>query len=213
MRSYRQFCPAAKALDIVGDRWSLLIVRELAVRGGCRYTDLIEGLPGIATNLLAARLRELEEAAVVRRENAPPPVATTLYELTPWGEQLEPVLEALGEWGAPKLREPTEGDHFRSHWLVLPLRLRLRDHKPEQPPVSIEVRTGEQPIVIEIGGGSVSVHPGTAKDPAALITGHPRAVLGLLVGALDLATATSLGLGYQGDDEVLDRVGVRPRVS
>ena len=85
MRSYGQYCSVAKALDVVGDRWTLLIVRELLLRGACRYTDLKDGLPGIATNLLADRIRELEAAGLIRREEAPPPVATTLVHLTEAG--------------------------------------------------------------------------------------------------------------------------------
>src|ERR671928_603445 len=99
MRSYGQYCALAKALDVIGDRWSLLIVRELLLRDACRYTDLREGLPGIATNLLADRLRELEAAGIVSREEAPPPIATTLFRLTPRGEQLGPVLDHLSVWG------------------------------------------------------------------------------------------------------------------
>src|SRR5919197_3297835 len=101
MRSYDQYCAVARALDVVGDRWSLLIVRELLLRGSCRYTDLRYGLPGIATNLLAERLRELEEAGLVRRVEAPPPIATTLFELTERGRELEDALYALVQWGAP----------------------------------------------------------------------------------------------------------------
>src|SRR6185295_293446 len=86
MRSYKQYCALAKALDVVGDRWTLLIVRELLIRGRCRYTDLRNGLPGIATNLLADRLREMEQSGLVSREEAPPPIATTLFQLTPRGE-------------------------------------------------------------------------------------------------------------------------------
>src|SRR5690242_21611800 len=89
MRSYGEYCSLAKALDVVGERWTLLIVRELALRGACRYTDLRNGLPGIASNLLAHRLRELEKAGVITREDAPPPIATTLFRLTPRGEQLD----------------------------------------------------------------------------------------------------------------------------
>src|SRR5690349_25102414 len=85
MRSYGQYCSVAKALDVVGDRWTLLIVRELLLQGPCRYTDLRNGLPGIATNLLADRLNELEGAGLVRREEAAPPVATTLFRLTEAG--------------------------------------------------------------------------------------------------------------------------------
>src|SRR5215472_2870335 len=117
MRSYDQYCAAARALDVVGDRWTLLIVRELMVQQPCRYTDLQFGLPGIATNLLADRLRHLEEHGVITREAAPPPVATTLFRLTPRGEALRPVLTALGEWGAPLLRDADDAV-FRSHWLA-----------------------------------------------------------------------------------------------
>src|SRR5436309_7100067 len=105
MRSYNEYCAVAKSLDVVGDRWTLLIVRELALRGACRYTDLRNGLPGIATNLLAERLRELEQAGVVTREEAPPPIATTLFKLTSRGEQLRPVLDALTRWGVPLMTE------------------------------------------------------------------------------------------------------------
>ena len=83
MRSYDEYCAMAKSLDVVGDRWTLLIVRELALSGACRYTDLRNGLPSIATNLLADRLRELERSGVIAREDAPPPIATTLFRLTP----------------------------------------------------------------------------------------------------------------------------------
>src|ERR1700746_2347764 len=99
MRSYDEYCSLAKSLDVVGDRWTLLIVRELLLRGACRYTDLKNGLPGIATNLLADRIRELEAAGLVRREEAPPPIATTLVHLTEAGTELEPVVKALGWCG------------------------------------------------------------------------------------------------------------------
>src|ERR671923_857808 len=113
MRSYRQYGPLAKSLDVAGERWTLLIVRELLLRGPSRYTDLRNGLPGIATNLLADRLRELEQAGVVEREEAPPPGATTLFRLTPRGEELKSVLDELGRWGAPLMAEPAEADAYR----------------------------------------------------------------------------------------------------
>src|SRR3954454_6134645 len=112
MRSYGQYCGLAKALDVVGDRWSLLIVRELLLRDACRYTDIRDGLPGIATNLLADRLRDLEEAGVVAREEAPPPVATTLYRLTARGEELRAALTALGRWGLPLVAEAAGDEAF-----------------------------------------------------------------------------------------------------
>ena len=99
MRSYDQYCSIARALDVVGDRWTLLIIRELLLQGPCRFTDLKNGLPGIATNLLSTRLKELQDADLLSRSDAPPPVATALYSLTDTGLALEPVLQALGLWG------------------------------------------------------------------------------------------------------------------
>src|ERR1700716_4451323 len=98
MRSYGQYCAVAKALDLIGNRGTLLIVLDLLLRGPCRYTDLRAGPPGIATNLLADRLRELEEAGVVARGEPAPPVATALFSLTPRGEQLKDLLYELGRW-------------------------------------------------------------------------------------------------------------------
>ena len=112
MKSYNHYCAVAKALDAVGDRWTLLIIRELVSQGPCRYTDLMNGLPGIATNLLADRLASLEEAGIVWREAAPPPVAATLYHLTDVGADLEPVLDTLGMWGVRFMSEKDEGDQI-----------------------------------------------------------------------------------------------------
>src|SRR5207247_819915 len=130
VRSYGQYCAVAKSLDLLGERWTLLIVRELLIRGPCRYTDIRNGLPGIATNLLAERLRELEQAGVIRREAAPPPVATTLFHLTPRGEELRAVVRAMASWGLPLLREAPEGDVFRSPWLASPATIYLTDTAP-----------------------------------------------------------------------------------
>src|SRR3954451_18987050 len=113
VRSYSEYCAIAKSLDVIGDRWTLLIMRELTLRGACRYTDLRNGLPGIASNLLAERLRELEHAGVIAREDAPPPVATALFQLTPRGEQLRPVLEGLIRWGIPLMAEQNPDDAVR----------------------------------------------------------------------------------------------------
>lgn len=206
MRSYDQYCSVARALDVVGDRWTLLLVRELLIRGPCRYTDLQYGLPGVATNLLADRLRQLEDNGLITREAAPPPVATTLFHLTPRGEALKPVVEALGRWGSPLLAGPSGDAQFRSHWLAFPLELYLSDHQPEQPPATIEIRAGEQPMLIEIGGGAIHVRPGSAPDPEGTLTATPSLILGLLTGVLDLATARARGLVFEGDQETLRRV-------
>ena len=222
VRSYDEYCGLARALDLVGDRWTLLIVRELLIAGACRYTDLQYGLPGIATNLLADRLRQLEESGIITREAAPPPIATTLFRLTPRGERLEAVLEALGRWGGPLLGDMPAETEFRSHWLVLPFRIELSDHAPEEHPVSIEVRTGDQPVTIETVDGGLRIRPGAAVAPDATVTGTPPLVVGLLLGEFDLDTAVARGVGFEGDRLALRRVqpnavpapaGRRPRRS
>src|SRR5258708_34501241 len=109
----------------MGARGNLLIVRELLLQGACRYTDLHNGLPGIATNLLAERLRDLEREGIITREEAPPPIATTIFRLTPRGQQLETTLFELGRWGAPLMTDSDEQDAFRAQWLALPIRLRV----------------------------------------------------------------------------------------
>src|SRR5438445_5283897 len=193
VRTYGQYCGLARALDVVGDRWTLLIVRELLIRQPLRYTDLAYGLPGIATNLLADRLRQLEEQGIIAREAAPPPIATTVFRLTPRGAELKPVLAALGQWGRPLLAGQVGDAEFRSHWLVLPLQLLLSDHAPDAPPVTIEVRTGEQPVLIETIDGEVRARLGTAWDADASVSCGPALVLGLFSGEVDLAAARARG--------------------
>src|SRR5271154_6782618 len=130
MRSYREYCAVAKALDAVGDRWSLLIVRELALRGACRYSDLQDGLPGISTNLLADRLRELEQADVVAKRDPRPPVATPLFQLTDHARALVPLLRDPMGWGVRYMvGGPGPEDHFRTRWLTWPAEMFLVDHE------------------------------------------------------------------------------------
>ncbi|WP_419996912.1 winged helix-turn-helix transcriptional regulator [Streptomyces boninensis] len=124
-RSYDQYCGIARALDAVGDRWSLLIVREL-LAGPRRYTDLHTELPGVSTDMLAARLKGLEQEGVVTRRKLPPPAGTSVYDLTDRGRELLPVLDALAAWGAPALAEQRPTDAVRAHWLAFPLREQLR---------------------------------------------------------------------------------------
>ena len=206
MRSYQQYCAVAKALDVVGDRWVLLIVRELLSSGPSRYTDLLNGLPGIATNLLADRLREMEKAGILRREEAPPPVATTLFHLTERGKALRPLLEELGRWGSPLMGVPQPGNVFRSHWLVFPLDAYLVDKSPEDPPVAIQLRTGDEPMVVETVDGKVRTRRGTAAKADAVISARPGLILGLLSGRLDLREAKERGLEFTGSHKALQRV-------
>ena len=211
MRSYGQYCSVARALDVVGDRWTLLIVRELLLQGPCRYTDLKTGLPGIATNLLADRLHQLEEAGLVWREDAPPPVATTLFHLSQSGAELRPVLDALGEWGIRYMPEPDDGDEFRSHWFTFPVSLFLHDRDPDGPPLSVELRTADRPAVIEVSGGSVRVRRGRSPSPDLILDGSPRLILGLLSARLTTGEARDLGLMISGDPAILRRLQPDPR--
>jgi DNA-binding HxlR family transcriptional regulator len=213
MRSYGQYCSIAKALDVVGDRWTLLIIRELLIRGACRYTDLRNGLPGIATNLLSDRIRELESAGLVRREDAPPPIATTLFHLTEAGAELLPVLDAIGRWGVRYMIEPADSDEFRGHWFTFPVSFFLHDRDPGGPPVSIELRTASDPAVIEISGGSAHTRLGTAAAPDLILQGEPQLILALLSGQLTAAEAADRGLQINGDTGVLHRVLPEPAVA
>lgn len=206
MRSYDEYCAMAKALDVVGDRWTLLIARELLLRGACRYTDLRHGLPGIATNLLAERLRQLEQAGVVAREDAPPPIATTLFRLTPRGEQLRPVLEQLTLWGLPLMTEQRPEDAVRSHWLVSALEMMLADRHPGAAPMTIGLDVGEEPIVVEARDGAIHARVGAAQAPDLTLTGPARPIMGLLLGALELADVLAAGVTVDGDPAILQRI-------
>jgi|SRR5215469_8622954 len=205
MRSYGEYCSIAKALDVVGDRWTLLIVRELLIRGGCRYTDLRDGLPGIATNLLSDRLRELESAGLIRREEAPPPIATTLFHLTDYGAELESVLSAFYRWGLRYMVNPPADDVFRGHWFAFSVRS-LHDHQPDEPPVSIELRAASSPVVVEVADGKVAMRLGSARAPDLVLSGEPRLILGMFNGLITAAEAASLGLDISGNAAVLERI-------
>ena len=116
-KDYEQYCPLAHALGVVGERWTLLVVRDL-LHGPKRYTDLAEGLPGIGTNVLASRLRDLEKFGIVQKRKLPPPAASTVYELTEYGLELEEVMCALARWGARSLGPPGPDDELYPEWGV-----------------------------------------------------------------------------------------------
>ncbi len=205
-RTYGQYCGLAKALDVIGDRWTLLIVRELMIQGPCRYTDIKNGLPGIATNLLSERIRGLEEAGLIERVDAPPPIATALLQLTPRGEDLRPVLSAIGRWGSAYLNDYNAADAFRSHWMALPLELLLKDHAPSRPPVQIELRTGDRPLVVETCEGAIRTRPGGADRPDAVLSGSPQVVMAVLTGKLSLPRARAQGASFEGAVQALRRI-------
>lgn len=161
-RSYDQFCAAARALDSVGDRWTLLIVREL-LAGPRRYTDLHADLPGVSTDVLASRLKDMEQSGLAVRRRLPPPAAASVYELTEHGRGLLPVLSALARWGTPALAERRPTDAVRAHWFALPL---LRALDGTEHAGVVEVRLEE--------GSSTSAPAGTHRGTMRTGTVPPR---------------------------------------
>lgn len=206
MRTYGHYCSIARALDLVGDRWTLLIVRELLLRGASRFTDLKAGLPGIAPNLLSSRLRELEEAHLLRREYARPPVATHLYDLTDDGLALEPVLRALGLWGLHYMGDERPDDAFRAEWLAYAPSWFATDAEPSGTPAIIQLDAGGERAVVELGDGQVRGRVGEAERADLTLTGPARAILGVLLRRIDLAAAAEWGLITRGDTRLLDRL-------
>jgi DNA-binding HxlR family transcriptional regulator len=167
-RSYDQYCAAARALDAVGDRWTLLIVREL-LAGPRRYTDLHADLPGVSTDVLASRLRDMDREELVTRRRLPPPAAAAVYELTERGVGLTPVVLALAHWGAPDLAERRPTDAVRAHWFALPLLRALRTEGS----VAAGVDGGVLEVTLDEGvfhlrlGGTLPYGDGPADDPDA----------------------------------------------
>ncbi|MGH9370549.1 MAG: winged helix-turn-helix transcriptional regulator [Vicinamibacterales bacterium] len=205
MRSYQQYCALARALDVIGDRWTLLIVRELLI-GEARYSDLLKGLPGIATNLLATRLTELESTGLVRREVVPPPVAATVFRLTPRGAALRPVIYELGRWAAPLMTPPVPGEHMRARWIALPIEMYLHDRTPKAKPVAVQIEGDDEPIVIETLDGQVRARTGTVLRPDLVITGSPALALALLLGKASVTGAKTRGIRFKGNVKILDRL-------
>lgn len=186
-RSYDQYCAAARALDAVGDRWTLLIVREL-LAGPRRYTDLHADLPGVSTDVLASRLKDMERDGLVERRRLPAPASAFVYELTERGGTLLPVLTALAAWGAPELDGPRPTDAVRAHWFAIPLR-----HCLEAVGVAgvVEVRLPEGVFHLRVGDSAAPAGPGygegTAYGDGPVIAADP-------VTRLDLDADTCLAV-------------------
>jgi DNA-binding HxlR family transcriptional regulator len=191
-KRYDQYCPVAHALDLVGDRWALLVVREL-MHGPKRYTDLTEHLPGIGTNILAARLRELEACGVVVKRKLPPPAASRVYELTDYGRALRPVMRELALWGARSLGPPTADDELFPGWLGNALDTVLA---PVAPPGSFEFRVGNEVAALVDG----EVHEGPAEQPDVVVEGDAEGVYHMFIDRrLDLVTV-------EGDRALLEQL-------
>ncbi|MFE7124754.1 winged helix-turn-helix transcriptional regulator [Streptomyces sp. NPDC057617] len=188
-RSYDQYCATARALDAVGDRWTLLIVREL-LAGPRRYTDLHADLPGVSTDVLASRLRDMERDELATRRRLPPPAAANVYELTERGRGLLPVLTALAEWGAPALEERRPTDAVRAHWFAVPL-LPVLDGLPGPDGVDsyglegvVEIRLDEGAFHIRLGDGDPVYGDGPAESPDARLVLDADTCRALSGGAL-----------------------------
>jgi DNA-binding HxlR family transcriptional regulator len=208
MKTYGQYCAVARSLDLVGDRWVLLIVRELLSQGPCRFTDLREGLPGIATNLLASRLKDMEENGLITRVDAPPPIATGLYQLTERGQQLQPVIAALVEWGLPTMPSVSEEESVRGNWLGMLGQLRLRDTEPKWGPLTIAIDTAEAPAHLVSRGEEFELRRGRPAVADIRLSGQARLIGGYLAGFLALDEARLLGLDADGDAEAFRRLEI-----
>ena len=183
-RSYEQYCAIAKALDLIGERWTLLIAREL-LDGPKRYTDLQAGIPGIATDMLAARLKSLEEAELVERRTLPPPAASAVYELTPHGRKLESTLRELAIFGASFL-ERRKGETFRIQWLAFPLRMMFRPERAQGQKLVIQFETNGEVLHVRVEDGAISTDLGPAETPDVVVAGD---IATLALAARDRAAA------------------------
>lgn len=186
MRSYGQYCPAAMALDLVGDRWTLLVVRELGIRPR-RYTDVHDALPGIATNLLADRLRALVDHGIATVTTTPPPAVATVYDLTPWGRELYDIVVGLGRWGARQLLAGQGDRVFRAHYVIPVIEtLYATADLAGVGPLTVRIDHEGEHVRMDVGPAGVRAAIDDEGRPADVtVSGSPLTVLGLLAGSLD----------------------------
>jgi DNA-binding HxlR family transcriptional regulator len=204
MRTYDDGCAAAHALDLVGERWALLIVRELLL-GPKRFTDLRAGLPHASPNVLAQRLRELEGAGVVRRRKLPPPAASRVYELTDWGLELEPVIVRLGRWGARSPSKPRDAA-LGVDSLILSFRTMFDPRAADGLSASYELRLGEDRFHAEVADGRFEIARGVADRPDAILETDPNTLATLVYDDRELAEALRSGdLKIEGDGSAVER--------
>ena len=190
-RTYDQYCPVARALELVGERWTLLVARELLL-GPRRFTDLMTGLPGISANVLAGRLKDLEEEGMVARRTLPPPAASAVYELTSDAAGLVSVLAAMADWGMTMLGEPRAHDDVRGEWIVLGLAVTA-----PAPDVAdgtmYELHIDGEVLHVQVRDGNLQPHHGPADDPDAGLTTDATALADLSAGRLDIDDAFAAG--------------------
>lgn len=203
---YQQYCALARALDVVGDRWTLLIVREL-VPGPRRFTDLLEGLPGVSRNLLTERLRGLERDGVVARKELPAPAARLVYELTADGRDLADAIVPLIGWGARLLGERTSDESFRPRWLAVAM-AGLADREAAMGVrETYQYLVGESEFHFTVDDGVIEPHDGPAHEPAVLVTTDEETYADLASGKITASSAASTGaLTFSGDAQATKRL-------
>jgi len=201
-RDYGQYCGVARGLELVGERWALLIVRDLLV-GPRRYGELAAGLPRIPSNILAARLKELQAAGVIRRV---PHSRVVVYELTPYGRELEPVVLALGAWGFKAMDEPREGQIVTADSMTMALRTAFRSQVAAAlPSTAYAARLGPSQLLVRVDGARLAVSRG--DGPADLAFAAGPGIRRLISGELGAAQAIESGVVevLRGSPELLDR--------
>lgn len=193
MKSYGQWCAVAKALDVVGERWSLLLVREL-FDGPKRYSDLLDGSPGISTDVLAARLRDLEAEGVIARRTLPAPAASKVYELTERGRQLGPVVVELAKWGMELLGEKDDDEEFRPQWLATGLRGMLRPSRAKDVTLDVDFELGSGSTVrIHIENGRLLADPDPSRSADVVVRSALSILAALADGSLPVDDALADG--------------------
>jgi DNA-binding HxlR family transcriptional regulator len=206
-RTYNQYCGLAYALDVVGERWTLLIVREL-IAGPRRFKDLIEGLPDISTNLLADRLRSLEQQGILRRRVLPPPAGSTVYELTDVGQGLETALLELGKWGSRFVPPSAEGVTVLGlNSYALTLKTFFRPEQAQGLDETYELHIGREVLQVQIAEGTIEVQQGTALKAGAVFHTDIETYLALLLGQIAPDAAIAEGsIRVEGDPAALSRL-------
>jgi DNA-binding HxlR family transcriptional regulator/putative sterol carrier protein len=203
---YRQYCGLARALDVVGDRWTLLIVREL-LPGPRRFTDLIDGLPGISRKLLTERLRDLERDGVIARTELPPPAARQVYELTDDGRHLGDAMAPLIGWGAKRLGERKSGESFHPRWAAIGMAYLANRQAAKGVRETYQYLVGDSAFHLTIDDGSIELHDGRADDPAVTVTTDEETWAGVATGRIRVSAAEASGaLTFAGDRQAEKRL-------
>jgi DNA-binding HxlR family transcriptional regulator/putative sterol carrier protein len=203
---YQQYCGLARALDVAGDRWTLLIVREL-VPGPRRFTDLIDGLPGISRNLLTERLRVLERDGIVARRELPPPAARQVYELTDDGRDLAGAMGPLIGWGARRLGERKPTESFRARWAALAMATFADREAARGVSETYQYLVGDSAFHFTVDDGSIQLRDGQAEDPAATLTTDEETWADIASGKITASSAAATGaLTVVGDRQAAKRL-------